>query len=156
MALGPNHTLQRCSRYYEAGLRAAEGLRQGRHGGGRLAACLDVHQCDDLLDVVVRYDCGRSRKVGLVDRAARQGYAPQGPLLGGLPPLHRLAPRGDLDDAPFPGRVPGLSMLKAVRLHRRRRGQQGQTATAVGYTGRGVALAWPAAATTHTAPGRDT
>ena len=118
------------------------------------AALLPPWTCDPL-EAVVRRDGGRSRKVGLVDRVAHQGHTPQGPLLGGLLPLRRVAPRRDLGDAALPDRVPGLTLVKAVQLHRRRRRQQGQRAVIVGCTSGGAALARPAAATTRTAPGQD-
>ena len=53
----------------------------------------------DSRDIAMRYEGGRSREVGLVDRAAHQGHASKGPLLGGLFPLCRVSPRHDLGDA---------------------------------------------------------
>ena len=54
-----------------------------------------------------------------------QGHTPQGPFLRGFSSLRRVGPRRDLGDAPFPDCVPGLTLVKAVRLHDRPRGQQG-------------------------------
>ena len=100
-------------------------------------------------------DGRRSREVGLVDRAAYQRHAPQGPLLGGLLPLCRVPPRRDLGDAPFLHLVPGLAPEEAERL-RRRRGQQGpHRAAAVGITTESAAEVRAAAATARTAPGRE-
>ena len=92
---------------------------------GRLGASLIVHQRRDSLDVVMRCEGGRSHEVGLVDRAAHQGHAPQGPLLGGLFPRCGVSPRRDLGDAPLPFHVQALAVVEAERLPRRRRRQQG-------------------------------
>ena len=73
LALGPDHALQGRAGHRKVSFRAAEGLHQGRHCGGRFAASLDVHQRCDPLDAVMCYDGGRGSKVGLVDRAATQG-----------------------------------------------------------------------------------
>ena len=62
-----------------------------------------------------------------------------------------MSPRRDVGDAQLPDRVPGLALVEAERLHRRRRREQGPE----GYTGGNVALVRPVAATTRTAPGRE-
>ena len=132
--------MQGSARQRKASFSAAESLQHGRQRGGRLAAIMDLHQRRDPLDAVMRRDASLSRNVGLVDHAAHKRHTSQAPLFGGLFPLRRVSPWRDLGDALFPDCVPGLILVKAVHLHRRRRRQHGPKSSSRGLYQRGRCL----------------